>query len=379
MVGGRLGMRGPLAAVLAFALIAVACRGEQAAPGGGGGGGQLDVEAAQALVEERTAAQTEWRGPTEAPDPLEGVTVGIIPCGLAIEGCARLARGAEEAAQVIGWEPIVVDGQGNPQVIQEGMDSLINRRVDAIVLGAVNAQDIGPQLERAREEGVQVIGTFSGEPGAELMPEPWVGMVGIDDFEAGRTLAAFVVANGGGNVAIFTQKESPRVAMRAEGFKAGLEEFGGGQIRIVEERSIPNTELGPPEVEIMSSILAREPEGSFEWIFAGFDFMIVPLIQAAEQAGRDELRGLSFDGNLENLELIRAGRIQAATVGYPLEWAGWAAIDQLNRTLQGEEPLGFDETAIDFKLLTEGNLPPEGQSWTGDLDFRARYRELWGV
>lgn len=371
--------RGLMAVALGFALIAAACAEEREVPGGGQGAGQLDIDAAQALAEQRTAPQDEWRGPTEAPAPVADVTVGIIPCGLAIEGCARLARGAEEAATEIGWRPIVVDGQGNPQVIQQGMDSLINRRVDAIVLGAVNAQDIGPQLERAREEGVQVIGTFSGEPGPELMPNPWVGMVGIDDFEAGRTLAAFVVANGGGNVTIFTQNESPRVAMRAEGFKAGLEEFGRGQIEVVEERSIPNTELGPPEVEIMSAILAREPEDSFEWIFAGFDFMIVPLIQAAEQAGRDELKGLSFDGNLENLQLIRANRIQEATVGYPLEWAGWAAIDQLNRTLQGEEPLAFDETGIDFKLLTEDNLPPEGQSWTGDLDFRARYRELWGV
>jgi ribose transport system substrate-binding protein len=367
------------ATVLSLALVAAACGNGDTEAQGGATQEDLRTEAAQQVVDDASAPQEEWNGPTEAPKPQDGVSIGIIPCGLAIEGCARLARGAEEAAQEIGWDAEVVDGQGDPQVIQGAMDSLINRNVDAIVLAAVNAQDIGPQLERAKAEGVKVVGTFSGEPSSEMKPDPWIGMVGIDDTEAGRTLAAYVVANGGGGVAIFTQNESPRVAMRGEGFEAGLKEFAGDSVEIVEERSIPNTQLGPPEQQIMSALLARQPEGTFKWIYAGFDFMITPLIQTAEQTGRTELRGLSFDANLENLEFIRQSRIQAATIGYPLEWAGWAAVDQLNRALQDEPVLGFDETGIRFKLITKENLPPQGESWTGDLDFRSEYRDLWGL
>jgi ribose transport system substrate-binding protein len=360
--------------LLLVALVLAGC-GSDSGSGSSGGGDTAqpgNKAAAEELVKQSTAAQTEWQGPTSAPKPVTGKTVGIIPCGLAIEGCAREARGAEEAAKAIGWTPVVVDGQGNPATIQQGMDSLITRKVDAIILASVNAQDVGTQLARAKSANVAVIATFASDP----KPQGGLGVVGIDDFQAGRAVGAYMVSQGGGGVVVFTQNEAPAVAARAEGLKAALREFGGSDTRIVEEQSISNTQLGAPEEQIMSAILQRHPKGELAWIYAGFDFMLTPLVNAANRAGRTELRGASFDGNLENLDFIRADNIQVVSVGYPLEWAGWGAIDQLNRHFQGQ-PLV--DQGVRFKLLTKDNLPPEGQSYTGDVDFRQRYRSLWGL
>ncbi len=317
-----------------------------------------------------TAPRDTWSGPTEAPDPLPDATVGIIPCGLAIEGCAREARGAEEAAQEIGWEPIVIDGQGDPRAIQSGMDSLINQGVDAIILASVNAEGVGDQIARAAEEGIDVIATFASDPTSA----GGIGEVGIDDYEAGRALAAYVAENGGGGVVIFTQDESPAVAERADGFREGLEEFGA-DAEVLDTQSIPNSQLGAPEEQIMSGILQRQPDG-ISWVYAGFDFMLTPLVNVIAREGREEIGGLSFDGNLENLGFIRDGRVQRAVIGYPLEWAGWGAIDQLNRSLQDESLV---DQGIDFKLITEENLPAEGEPYTGDVDFREQYRQIWGL
>jgi ribose transport system substrate-binding protein len=90
-----------------------------------------------------------------------------------------------------------------------------------------------------------------------------------------------------------------------------------------------------------------------------------------------ELRGMSFDGNKENLAAIAQDKLQAADIGYPLEWAGWASMDQLNRHFNDEELV--EDHGIAFKLLTKENLPPDGAAFTGDLDYEAKYRELWGV
>jgi ribose transport system substrate-binding protein len=330
-----------------------------------------DPAAAQGVVDAATAVQDSWQGPESAPAPATGKTVGIIPCALFIEGCARLARGAEEAATAIGWEPVVVDGEANPQAIQEAMDSLINRGVDAIILSAVNYQDIGAQVEAATAAGIPVMATFASDP-AEI---GGLGEVGIDDFEAGRTLAAYAATEGGGGVVLFTQNESPAVAERAEGFKAGYDEFGGPEDGIVVEQSVSNSQLGAPQEPIMAGILQQNPAGTIGWVYAGFDFMLTPLLNVIERDGRSEIKGFSFDGNLENLQFIRDGRLQAAVIGYPLEWAGWAAIDQLNRQFN-DEPL-LEDTGIRFKLLTADNLPPEGEAYAGDFDFRSKYQELW--
>jgi ribose transport system substrate-binding protein len=330
------------------------------------------MEAAQAIVDATTATQDTWLGPESAPTPVEDKTVGIIPCAVFIEGCIRSARGVEEAAIALGWEPIIVDGEANPQSIQEGMDSLITRQVDAIFLSSVNYQDIGAQVEAATAAGIPVMAIFASDP-AEI---GGLGEVGIDDFEAGRTLAAYAITQGGGGAVIFTQNESPAVAERGVGFKAGYEEFGGAADTIVAEQSVSNTQLGAPQEPIMSGILQQNPAGTIGWVYAGFDFMLTPLVNVIDREGRTEISGFAFDGNLENLQFIRDGRIQSAVVGYPLEWSGWAAIDQLNRHLNGE-PL-LEDTGVRFKLLTADNIPAEGEAYTGDLDFRSKYLELWG-
>jgi ribose transport system substrate-binding protein len=288
---------------------------------------------------------------------------------MVVEGCARQARGTEAAAKAIGWTPIIADGQANPQAIQGAITSLINRRVDAIVLNSVNAQDVGAQLELAKAAGIKVIATFAEDP----KPHGGLGTVNIDDRKAGRVLAAVAASQGGGGAVLFTQNESPAVAARAEGFRAASKEFGG--IKILDDQSIPNSQLGEPEQKLMSALLQRHPKDSIRWVFAGFDFMLTPLIQSAQRVGRTEIQGFSFDGNQENLDFIRSGKGQAAVIGYPLEWAGWAAVDGLNRAFQ-DQPL-VDE-GVRFKLLTKDNLPQPGKSYVGDVDYEAQYRKLWG-
>ena len=328
--------------------------------------------AALDVVKAASAVQDTWLGPESAPPPAEGKTVGIIPCAVFIEGCIRSARGAEEAALALGWEPIIVDGEANPQAIQEAMDSLITRQVDAILLSSVNYQDIGTQVEQANQAGIPVMAIFASDP-AEI---GGLGEVGIDDFEAGRTLAAYAITEGGGGAVVFTQNESPAVAERGVGFKAGYEEFGIEADTIVAEQSVSNSQLGAPQEPIMSGILQQNPEGTISWVYAGFDFMLTPLVNVIDREERSEIRGFAFDGNLENLQFIRDGKVQAAVVGYPLEWSGWAAVDQLNRHFNGQDLV--EDTGVRFKLLTSENLPVEGDAYTGDLDFRSKYLELWG-
>ncbi len=368
----RSARRAALAGVAAACVaLATACSGGSdpgaAEPSSSASGG--DLAAAKQVVEQASQDKSTWEGPTSGPDPVSGKTIGIVPCGMVVEGCAREARGTEAAAKAIGWQSVIADGEANPQALQRAVTSLINRKVDAIVLNSVNAQDIGAQLEAAKKAGILVIATFAEDP----TPYGGLGTVNIDDEAAGRALAAYAATNGGGGVLLFTQNESPAVAARAVGFRAAAKEFGG--LTILEDQSIPNNQLGEPEQKLMSSLLQRHPKGTVSWVVAGFDFMLTPLVNAAQRAGRTEIKGMAADGNQENLNFIRTDAGQAAVIGYPLEWAGWAAVDGLNRAFN-KQPL-VDE-GVRFKLLTKANLPPENSSYVGDLDYEAKYRELWG-
>jgi ribose transport system substrate-binding protein len=357
------------------ATVLVAC-GDDEKPAASAAAGTPTTSAADGIAAAKkelvtaSAAKSEWTGPTTAPKPVTGKTIGVMPCGKAVEGCAREARGAVEAAKELGWKTIELDPQFDPQKTSAAMNTFITRKVDGIFIASINPAAIAEQIQRAKKQGIFTVAAFSADP----TPFGGFAEVGIDDEAAGRAAAAYVVSNGGGDVAIFNQNDSPPVAERAEGFKAALDEWGTA--KIVSDQALTGAQLGPPQVPLMQALLKQRPKGQLDWVFSGFDFMLTPLVQTAVREGRDDVKGISYDGNQQNLDFIREGKGQVAVIGYPLEWSGWAGVDQLNRAMNGE-PAAKD-AGLSFRVLDKASIPPAGKAYVGDLDFRSQYRKIWG-
>lgn len=362
------------AACCALALTVAACgsddsASDEATTAAAGATGTGQAEAMKVLAAAEAPKDT-WMGPTSAPTPATGKTIGVMPCGKAIEGCERQSRGVVEAAKVLGWKTVQLDPQFDPQKTTAAMNTFITQKVDGIVISSINPASIADSIKRAKDAGIPTVATFSADP----VPSGGLTEVGIDDPAAGEAAAAYIVLNGGGPVAIFNQNDSPPVAERAVGLKAGFEKFGGAEV--VSDQALTGAQLGPPEDALMSALLKQYPEGELNWVWAGFDFMLTPLVQTAQREGRTDVKGISYDGNQQNLDLIRDGKGQVAVIGYPLEWSGWGAVDQLNRAFNDEDPAPSE--GVEFRLLTKETIPPPGQPYVGDIDFRAKYQEIWG-
>lgn len=109
------------------------------------------------------------------------------------------------------------------------------------------------------------------------------------------------------------------------------------------------------------------------WFLAG-------LAQAVQASGRsDELAVIGAFGELGNLDLIRSGTGQDASVGFSADWDGWAAIDATIRVLNGEavKPEGVGLQVID----AENNMPGEGNLFAYEpaVDYVSTFQQLWGV
>ena len=114
--------------------------------------------------------------------------------------------------------------------------------------------------------------------------------IGINDREAGRALAAYVITEVARRPSLARPTvrllRSVRWAMRL-GWRSRSEEDG-----LITKEFVPNAQLGPPPQQA-TAIMQRNPEGTFDWLYAGFDFMMSSLVRAADRAGRTELKGIS--------------------------------------------------------------------------------------
>jgi ABC-type sugar transport system substrate-binding protein len=106
-----------------------------------------------------------------------------------------------------------------------------------------------------------------------------------------------------------------------------------------------------------------------------FDEVLIPLLETAQQRGRTEIQGASFDGEPVAYEQIRKGGPQTATISWGLEWVAWAGIDECNRALNKAE-VGVNKD-FPIQLTDKTNVPEPGQKYEIPFDFKSKYLKMW--
>lgn len=318
------------------------------------------------------AGHVRWTGADTSPPAAPGASVAIVPCPLVLAVCQALSNDAIAAAEAIGWEAITIDTMGDPTATQRAVDAAINREVSCVLTLASPARDIRSQIQRGKEQGVVFVTGFADDPidyGGD------VGF-GLDQTAAGALLAAYVVANGGGNVIAFTDPAFPQLAVRINGFKQYIEASGGDAASVLEEVQFSVAGGAQDLITKMQAVLTRHPAGSFDWVVAPYDEALVPILATAQQRDRGEIKGLGFDGAEVALQSIKDGGGHAATINWGLEWVAWAGIDECNRAINGSE-VGVNSD-FPIQLTHAANVTP-GARYDPGYDFKAKYLSLWNV
>ena len=79
------------------------------------------------------------------------------------------------------------------------------------------------------------------------------------------------------------------------------------------------------------------------------------------------------EGDPNGIEGVQSGG-QAVDLATVPPWGGWAAVDLLVRHMAGSP---VETAELPQRLFDKSNVP-SGKGWTGDVDYKAAYTELWG-
>ncbi|WP_369131190.1 sugar ABC transporter substrate-binding protein [Modestobacter roseus] len=323
--------------------------------------------------------------PTTATTPPEDVDLWVVSCGEQIPSCSTPTAAVQEAAQAVGWDVRLCDGQLNPNGWGDCVRQAISADADVVVPVGIDCASVQQPFQEAKDAGVTVVGG-GGADCDEVGGQPlWAseriqleGMGVRDVFELqGKLAADWLIGTTDGQAKVLHLVFTDPLwgPWLAEGFEQEMATCEGCEI--VGTLEVANNDVMTGALpQKFSTALLQSPEVDSVFVPLG-GWMPAGLAQAVVSSGRSaDLDVISGLGNVANMELIRSDGGQDAIVGYPTQWGGWGSVDTAIRVLNGEEPVAQGDG---FQVIdAESGLPPQGQDFE-PVDFRAAYREAWGV
>ncbi|WP_214404294.1 sugar ABC transporter substrate-binding protein [Pseudonocardia lacus] len=347
--------------------------------------------AADAQAAAAAAVEKGYEGTSTLPDPTprpgaKAKRVIFISSGQNSISTAIPLAGQMEAAQALGWETQLLDGQSNPSLWPGLVRQAIAAQPDAISLQAIDCPLVSQPLEEARAAGIKIAAGYSfdcddpkfgGQPLFDAVP--FFASANGDPGEFtrlyGQLQGETAIAKFGAetNVLQFNDEEFRILDYTNEGFQRAIK-AGGGTINY---STFLVSELGPNlEAKVAGELLKHPEVNVVKSPYTGATLLgIASGIQKAGRQGKVFVIG--GEGFAPELDLMRQGAVDVVNITPPA-WIGWATIDALNSVFIGQEPVdcGIGWTLVD----AEHGLPSEvGAAYEKSPDFRSVYKKAWGV
>ena len=290
---------------------------------------------------------------------LEGKRIGVAVVGTQHFWDREAFNGATSTVEKLGGEVVPVDGGRDNQVHPDNHDVLLANKVDAVI-SILGDGAVEPKFEALKNAGIPVFTVDHSSPHG-------VNNTTSDNYYMGTTIGRYMAdaIGGEGKVAVFNAFEG---ALRICGIRAGLWKY------VLQD--YPNIEIVQPELaeEFANApedarkktldLLSQYPVGTLDAIHVGcWDQPAIGVVQALEEAGRDDVLVTALDGGPDTLEIMAEdGSPFVANVAQQPNLIGSTSAMNVARYFAGETLL--PQTYVDV-------FPVNGQA-----EAKAAYKSL---
>lgn len=347
-----------------------------ASPGGSSRPGCPTVFAkAERAVKAAEDINAPWSGPAGGPGAVPDRTIAYIAQTLTNPGVEGVAKGVQEAADVIGWRVRTINGQGTPSGLKAAFDEALALRPDGIVVGGFDPTSTAEQVEQADAAGIPLIGWHAvATPGPSENPKMFSNITTrVED--VAKLSADWIIARSGGRagVVLFTDASIPFAKHKSDLIKKELATCS--DVRLLSYENIPIPQANSRTVGRVSALAARFGD---KWTYSAaindlyFDYAGSALRAAGKPGAGAPFNIGAGDGDPSAFQRINAKEFQAATVPEPLSEQGWQIIDEFNRAFAGKPSSGY---VAPVHITTAANSGG-ALSWDSE-GYREAYRKIW--
>jgi ribose transport system substrate-binding protein len=278
-------------------------------------------------------------------------TIALLPPAMISPFYASVIKGAKEVADRLGYNltTLAPDSESNYSAQVQIMEDLITKKVDGIMVCAINQEAISTGVKKANDAGIPVV-FFNTN--VDLKNAVVYAMSGYDQYNGGGRLADWVNAKTGGNakVAVIEGLPSDYTTLRMGGFVDRCKEKYPEIQLVASQAGDWEREKG---MNAATNMLQAHPEITV--IYGLSDEMALGAYQAKKQAGRNDVIVIGLDGNPNALESVKNGELDATLNCGPVD-IGRNAVIYMDKAIKKEsipqkfieaETIVVDKTNVD--------------------------------
>jgi ABC-type sugar transport system substrate-binding protein len=232
-----------------------------------------------------------------SPSWATGKRIGIASREMTNDYNRGIIAGAQKVIEAAGDTIVVVDGGADARKHNENIENLINSHVDGLIIQLGDAQQLAPEVAKANAAGIPVVTTSVGARTEGALTE--VG--GDEDLMAtlmSRALLSSIDYKG--DVYVVWVPGAPLLETRKRILEAMVKDYPK-----VILHDVP-TEHSAAKVQAqMEDILTANPQpGSIAAVWGAYDLLTSGAVQAIRQAGRNEIKSASIDGDRVGFQML---------------------------------------------------------------------------
>lgn len=269
------------------------------------------------------------------------VTIGLAVSTLNNPFFVTLKEGAEKAAKDAGAELIVVDAQDDVAKQISGVEDLIQKKVDVLLINPTDSDAIVSAVESANTANIPVITVDRAANGGQV-----VSHIASDNAKGGKMAGDFILQTLGEKGNIVELQGIPGTSAandRGKGFHEAVDSKSG--VKVV--ASQPADFDRAKGLNVMENIL--QGNSDIQAVFAHNDEMALGALQAIEATGKQVVI-VGFDATDDAVKAVNDGKL-AATVAQKPAAIGESAVQTAVKVSKGETVEQF--IPVDLELITK--------------------------
>ncbi|WP_027414919.1 ribose ABC transporter substrate-binding protein RbsB [Aneurinibacillus terranovensis] len=262
-----------------------------------------------------------------APAKDHQITVGLALSTENNPFFVSLKDGAEKAANENHMKLITVDAQDDPAKQTSGIEDLIQKKVDVLLVNPTDSSAIKTAIQSANQANIPVITVDRTADGGKV-----VSHVASNNIEGGQMAAKYILnklGNKGNIVELQGIPGSSAARERGKGFHEMVDKAAG--VKVV--ASQPADFDRAKGLTVMENIL--QSNKNVNAVFAQNDEMALGAIKAIQAAGLKNVVIVGFDGTADGVKAVKEGKM-SATIAQQPELIGKYAIDAASKVVKGE-------------------------------------------